>query len=592
MRDVLRILTDFSLQSTASLLPDDVCADEMLAEYNNVLNNLSSVIDLNQEHINSKWNKTYGEGGTKWRGALNDGRKRGGVPYYCPAGWARFSLNVCPDEEFERRFSDWAYVYHGTNSKFIGPILSSGLRASKGLCFCGPTDQAVYMSPSIEYSGHPRYGAIEYNPETRKYMQMVLQCRVNPNAVWKKERETMRCKAYGLTCDPNIPNEEMEWLFRPTHYDDVTGCYFIKDTIICTGIMLRLTDKHPCDLDYWWTDPAYLKSWDLECPIVDPMQKIDQKWIRMVATEQTEFKIDGSCMDETFKLNSFSKQLGWSVLSPRPFAKGGMRFAYHLHTAVGDFALKEYNKETLKHVLEGLRIDEDKAIRKEVATYLVAQQFAVGFNAALPEAYKDKSNFVRFLDPYVFKLKDKEGRTRVMFGERYVEGQFIKWNSNAGYVNSDEIAKEGLMDQMAEVFAHHTYHASKGRLMVVDIQGWNSGAKTAERSILFTDPQIHTQSFQRGANRNDMLYDRFSLGNLGRTGMVRFFQTHTCSSDCAMMGIKRSAVLREDTVPVPVDRGSVLQRAAQHGEVLEKRLQSLRARPRKLPCGQRLGERA
>lgn len=71
-------------------------------------------------------------------------------------------------------------LYHGTKGKHVGSILTSGFRGSEGLCFCGKDESAVYFSPSIEYSGHPRYSSIEFNPETRTYIQIILQCRVNP----------------------------------------------------------------------------------------------------------------------------------------------------------------------------------------------------------------------------------------------------------------------------------------------------------------------------------------------------------------------------------------------------------------------------
>ena len=44
------------------------------------------------------YNKKYGPtsmgGDTYWIGALNDGRNRGGKPYYCPIGWKRWTLQV------------------------------------------------------------------------------------------------------------------------------------------------------------------------------------------------------------------------------------------------------------------------------------------------------------------------------------------------------------------------------------------------------------------------------------------------------------------------------------------------------------------
>ena len=183
---ILDLLTTLALESTAQLLPEQegVDLDAILGDQHARLSQLCAQIQLNEDKFNPRWNKSYGKGrsNTFWSGGLKDGQSRGGVPYFCPSGWVRFALKVCDDAEFGERFKEWGYLYHGTNGKYVGSILASGLRGSTGLCFCGSDESAVYMSPSIEYCGHPRYGRIQYNPETRRYVQVVLQCRVRPGA--------------------------------------------------------------------------------------------------------------------------------------------------------------------------------------------------------------------------------------------------------------------------------------------------------------------------------------------------------------------------------------------------------------------------
>lgn len=275
-------------------------------------------------------------------------------------------------------------------------------------------------------------------------------------------------------------------------------------------------------------------------------------------------------MGENFKVTSTVRKLGRGRLSPRPFAKGGMRFAYYLETDSGVYAVKAYNKECLAHITEGLGISEAQAIRKEVNTYLVAAELANSWNQALPGALRHRSNMMKFLAPCVFTLRDKTGQIRTMFGEEYVAGNFIKWNNNAGYVNTDDEAKVMDMGEMAGTFCHYAWHSSKGRLMAVDIQGWNlGGASLGDRDITFTDPQVHTHSFTGGRSRKtDPLFQRFSLGNLGRTGMVRFFQAHECSRSCRLMGLPPVDLSRDfGNAPAPRaphrNRGSVLAEAPQ-----------------------------
>mmetsp|Transcript_152974 Transcript_152974/g.285042 ORF Transcript_152974/g.285042 Transcript_152974/m.285042 type:complete len:640 (-) Transcript_152974:274-2193(-) len=542
---LLQVLTELSLQSTATLLPRDGSADDVLLAFEKNLENLSSLLALDEDRLNPKWNKSYGEGGTFWSGALDDGRSRGNLPYYCPEGWVRFALKVCSDEEFATRFADWGYLYHGTNSKHVGPILASGFKASKGLCFCGKDDSAVYMSPSIEYCGHPRYGCIDYNPETRKWTQVVLQCRVKPSAVWQRRQETMKCARFNLRCDKHISNDQIEWLFKPTYFDEASGSYFIKDEIICTGIMIRITDRYPCEMPFWWSQSEqYLREWRLAHPIINPVQSLDDSWNRFEETIMEEFSgCRGDITGENLELISETVNLGKSWLAPYPFAKGGMRFAWYLCTGEGSrrrwFVLKSYNKETLKHMTEGLQIDEEQGIMKEVSTYVVAGHLAKCFNKSLPEDWDDEANHINFLKPCVFRLKGARGETKTMFGEEYVKGDFIKWNNNAGYVNQDRVAGEQRMNEVCDLFGHYTWSATKGRLMVVDIQGWQLGKRGA-RKILFTDPQIHSRSasFSRKRRVSDPLFRRYSLGNLGKTGMLRFFKNHQCSCYCKERGLK------------------------------------------------------
>lgn len=91
------------------------------------------------------------------------------------------------------------------------------------------------------------------------------------------------------------------------------------------------------------------------------------------------------------------------------------------------------------------------------------------------------------------------------------------------------------MDRVAATFSHFTYAASKGKLMIVDIQGWDVDGK-----VIFTDPQIHTRSFKgTSAHRNgDALFRRYSVANFGKSGMCRFLLSHECTDTCRNCGLK------------------------------------------------------
>ncbi|CAF1205951.1 unnamed protein product [Didymodactylos carnosus] len=196
-------------------------------------------------------NRVYGIGYTYWKGALDDGKDRGGLPYYCPVGWERHSLWVT--ENFEKKFNGWCICYHGTKFLCGLSILLSGLKKvtrnehGSGIC------------SSIIYVSHPRYAEIKQveSPGRRKFfkssqfVQFVLECRVHPDSIWKKAAETLKSK--DTVIDPNIPNNNIEWIIgsQNTNLIDFND----KDAlIICTGLMIRVTDVHPGHLSEskWW----------------------------------------------------------------------------------------------------------------------------------------------------------------------------------------------------------------------------------------------------------------------------------------------------------------------------------------------------
>jgi len=96
--------------------------------------------------------------------------------------------------------------------------------------------------------------------------------------------------------------------------------------------------------------------------------------------------------------------------------------------------------------------------------------------------------------------------------ENFIEGKYVKYNSNSGFVLDDEAHR-----QTPQAFSHLTFERSGHQLVVVDIQGVGD---------LYTDPQIHTAA---GKEYGD--------GNLGTRGMALFFHTHVCNSICVNMGL-------------------------------------------------------
>ncbi|GLI63916.1 hypothetical protein VaNZ11_007055 [Volvox africanus] len=97
--------------------------------------------------------------------------------------------------------------------------------------------------------------------------------------------------------------------------------------------------------------------------------------------------------------------------------------------------------------------------------------------------------------------------------EQLIEGDYVKYNSNSGFVKGDE-----LLRNTPQAFSHFTWVLTKGLKICVDIQGVGD---------LYTDPQLHTLDGEG-----------YGEGNLGLRGMGLFFRSHECNALCCRMGLK------------------------------------------------------
>jgi len=66
--------------------------------------------------------------------------------------------------------------------------------------------------------------------------------------------------------------------------------------------------------------------------------------------------------------------------------------------------------------------------------------------------------------------------------EHLIEGDYIKYNNNCGFVEGADAEDERVRDT-PQAFSHFTFEHTQGQKIVVDIQGVGD---------LYTDPQIHS----------------------------------------------------------------------------------------------------
>ncbi|ETO21787.1 hypothetical protein RFI_15417 [Reticulomyxa filosa] len=133
---------------------------------------------------------------------------------------------------------------------------------------------------------------------------------------------------------------------------------------------------------------------------------------------------------------------------------------------------------------------------------------------------------VDFLEANVLQLVQREG-SPLCHMEKFIEGDYRKHNNNSGWVDEDEARST------PQAFAHFTYEASKGKLLVIDIQGVND---------VYTDPQIHTTENVKS----------FGKGNLSQKGINQFLRTHQCNKICHYLRLENVSQLPvkiEGTLP-------------------------------------------
>lgn len=188
----------------------------------------------------------------------------------------------------------------------------------------------------------------------------------------------------------------------------------------------------------------------------------------------------------------------------QPFAQGAMRTASYARTAASTSRLvvKSFKREgkELAHLADDMRVQA------------LCKAFALEFNALAGTPPLD------FVVATCLKPKYGGSSEGCMSLEPFLDGTYVKYNNNSGYVNDE--APGDTFHEAAQAFSHFSFERSRGRFLVADLQGVGG---------ILTDPAVHTRD-----------RERFKLAdtNLGEAGFKFFFATHTCNQVCERLALK------------------------------------------------------
>ena len=201
------------------------------------------------------------------------------------------------------------------------------------------------------------------------------------------------------------------------------------------------------------------------------------------------------------------------------FAEGGFRRAYKAEMeSTGDiYVVKRYKEDTVNTIKDVLKMSTEEHTRKQVQLHSVAANLTHTFASRTPKEYGKTFEY----GSVYFAMYGSQPVTI----ESFVGGTFSKYVNNDGDCQVHQNDEIQVIFDKAQTLVHWTYEFSKGRLMLLDIQG-------VDYSLY--DPEIASPRL----TQDDSEELNFCAGNLGALAINKFIENHICNEHCDMLSLK------------------------------------------------------